>query len=101
MAMKKIYLPLLMCILMVGLLGCTAGRNPAEGLGGTAGVAGFWLGVWHGFIAPFTFCISLFSHSVHFYEVHNNGNWYNFGFVIGAGIIFGGGGRSSRRRSNN
>jgi len=37
-------------------------------------VAGFWLGLWHGLIAPITFVISLFSDNVNFYEVHNNGN---------------------------
>jgi len=61
-------------------------------------VAGFWRGLWHGIIAPVTFFISLFIDNINLYEVHNNGGWYDFGFVIGAGIIFGGGGRASRRR---
>jgi hypothetical protein len=30
--------------------------------------------------------------------VNNNGNWYDFGFVIGAGILFGGGSGGGRRR---
>lgn len=55
-------------------------------------MAGFWLGLWHGIIAPVTFLISLFTDNVNIYEVHNNGNWYDFGFVLGAGILFGGGG---------
>jgi hypothetical protein len=25
------------------------------------------------------------------YEVYNNGGWYDFGFVLGSGILFGGG----------
>ena len=70
------------------------GSPPQDGV-----VAGFWLGLWHGIIAPVTFVISLFTENVNFYEVHNNGNWYDFGFVIGAGILFGGGGLGSRRRS--
>ncbi len=54
---------------------------------------------WHGFISPFTFLISLFSDTVHIYEIHNNGGWYNFGFLLGASIIFGGsGGGAARRR---
>ncbi len=64
-------------------------------------VAGFWLGVWHGLISPITFVISLFTDTVNLYEVHNNGNWYDFGFVIGAGIGLGSGGlgrRKSRKR---
>ena len=67
----------------------------------TAKPAGFWLGLWHGIIAPFTFIISLFSDSVAMYAINNNGGWYDFGFVLGAGILFGGGkkaGRWTRRR---
>lgn len=77
--------------LMLLLAACAAGANPEVGTApeGEA-VAGFWLGLWHGVIAPVTFIISLFTDNVNFYEVHNNGNWYDFGFVLGAGILFGG-----------
>lgn len=54
-------------------------------------VAGFWMGLWHGIIAPIAFFISLFTDNVNIYDVHNSGNWYDFGFVLGAGILFGGG----------
>mgnify|MGYP001819759839 CR=1 FL=1 len=89
------WLGLLLVVLI--LSACAAGENPAvTGDGG----AGFWLGLWHGIIAPVTFFISLFTDGVNVYEVSNNGNWYDFGFVLGAGILFGGGsGGSSRRRS--
>jgi hypothetical protein len=53
---------------------------------------GFLGGLWHGVIAPFSFIISLFDKDVAMYAVNNTGNWYNFGFVVGAGILFGGGG---------
>lgn len=53
---------------------------------------GFLGGLWHGIIAPFSFIISLFDKDVAMYAVNNNGGWYNFGFVVGAGILFGGGG---------
>ncbi|TFG71860.1 MAG: hypothetical protein E4H27_03735 [Anaerolineales bacterium] len=46
--------------------------------------AGFWVGYWHGMIAPIAFVISLFNAKVGIYETHNNGTWYNFGFVLGA-----------------
>lgn len=87
---------------MVGLLAlllaaCAAGTNPEVGVAAEDGdLAGFWLGLWHGIIAPVTFVISLFTDSVNLYEVHNKGNWYDFGFVLGAGIIFGGGRRGRR-----
>jgi hypothetical protein len=62
---------------------------------GDYGVAGFWRGLWHGLISPIAFLISLFSDSVAIYEAHNNGGWYNFGFLFGAATIFGGGGAGS------
>ena len=86
-------------VLVVSLLtlsACTAGPNTAE----VAQAAGFWQGLWHGIISPVTFIISLFNDNVNIYEVVNNGGWYNFGFMIGMSIIFGGGGgrRSIRSR---
>jgi hypothetical protein len=57
--------------------------------------AGFWRGLLHGSIAPITFVISLFNHNVHMYEVHNNGGWYNFGYLLGLSVIFGGGHRGA------
>ncbi len=52
-------------------------------------------GLWHGFIAPFSFIISLFMDNVAMYAVNNTGGWYDFGFVLGAGILFGGSGKAS------
>lgn len=83
---------------MLLLAACAAGVNPEVGVSPPDGdVAGFWLGLWHGVIAPVTFVISLFTDNVSLYEVHNNGNWYDFGFVLGAGILLGGGGLGTRR----
>ena len=56
--------------------------------------AGFFGGLWHGFICLITFIISLFSKTVHVYEVNNTGGWYDFGFVLGAAIFFGGSGKT-------
>lgn len=92
----------LLLILAVGALlvaACTAGVNPEVGAADADGdIAGFFMGLWHGFIAPITFFISLFTDNVNIYEVHNNGNWYDFGFVLGAGLLLSGGifGRRSR-----
>ena len=57
---------------------------------------GFLGGLWHGFIAPASFILSLFMDNVAMYAVNNNGGWYDFGFVLGAGILFGGSGRAGR-----
>ena len=56
---------------------------------------GFWGGLWHGVIAPVSFVISIFMDDVAMYAVNNSGGWYDFGFVLGAGILFGGGGKAS------
>jgi hypothetical protein len=81
------------------LLGSLAGPNPATDVPDEQGrVAGFWLGLWHGSIAPATFVISLFSDKVHVYEVHNNGKWYLFGFLLGITSIWGGGSRMNSAR---
>jgi hypothetical protein len=52
--------------------------------------AGFWGGLWHGLVAPITFIVSLFVDGVSIYETHNNGRWYEFGFMLGIGAYFGG-----------
>jgi len=57
---------------------------------------GFWSGLWHGIIAPLSFIGSLFSDDIAMYAVNNNGGWYDFGFVLGAGILFGGSSISSK-----
>jgi hypothetical protein len=98
--MKNLIFLLTALMIVLALSGCAAGPNEMRNTPDEEGkVAGFWQGLWHGFIAPFTFIISLFSDAVHIYEVHNNGGWYNFGFLLGASIILGGsGGGAARRR---
>ena len=48
---------------------------------------GFWGGLWHGLIAPLSFIGSLFSDKIAMYAINNNGGFYDFGFVLGAGIL--------------
>lgn len=57
---------------------------------------GFWGGLWHGIIAPFSFVISLFDSHVAVWAVNNNGNWYTFGFLLGIGSLGFGGSKASR-----
>jgi hypothetical protein len=87
-----------MTVAILAIAGC-AGPNPSVHVPDASGqIAGFWLGLWQGLISPITFIISLFSDNVHVYEVHNNGGWYNFGFLWGVGIAGVGGGSASSRR---
>ena len=58
--------------------------------------AGFLWGLWHGLIAPISFIGSLFIDDIAMYAINNNGGWYDFGFVLGAGILFGGSGKASK-----
>lgn len=59
---------------------------------------GFFFGLWHGVIAPVSFVLSVFFDDIAMYAVNNSGGWYDFGFVLGAGILFGGGGKASKSR---
>ena len=86
-------------LLLLVLSACAAGPNSAVDAPSDEGeVAGFWLGLWQGIIVPFTWLISLFSDTVSIYEVHNNGGWYDTGFLLGAGFFLGGGGAGASRR---
>lgn len=85
-------------LVLISLSGCLPGPNAMVDVPVMdQSVAGFFVGLWHGIIAPFTFVISLFTDKISLYEVHNTGGWYDFGFVLGAGILFGGGGKASKR----
>ena len=90
-------------LLLIGLGACTlascaAGPNPLTKTAGEHGIAGFWLGLWHGMICPISFVISLFKPGVSIYEVHNTGWPYNAAFIIGAGA-WGVLGRSSNKEA--
>ncbi|WP_448663128.1 hypothetical protein ACG3SL_00155 [Sphingomonas sp. CJ20] len=47
---------------------------------------GFVAGLWHGFIFPVAWVLSLFMPDVAVYAVPNNGGWYDFGYFIG--VVF-------------
>jgi hypothetical protein len=57
---------------------------------------GFLLGLWHGFIFPVSWVVSLFFKNVAVYAVPNNGGWYDFGYFLGI-VVFGVGARKGTR----
>ena len=100
MRRTRTYLGFGMVLALLILSACAAGPNELVDTGPDP--AGFWLGLWQGLISPITFVISLFTSEVNIYEVQNNGNWYDFGYVLGLSCAFGGGvgsGSVARRRS--
>ena len=59
------------------------------------GAPGFLWGLWHGFIFPLAWIVSLFDSGAAVYAVPNNGGWYDFGYFLGI-VVFGVGARKSR-----
>jgi hypothetical protein len=92
----KVMAFILAVVLLLILAGCAPGPNSLKGSPGHKySTAGFWLGLWQGFIAPFVFVISLLVPNLNIYEVHNNGAWYNLGYLFGLMCFFGGGGHKA------
>lgn|GEM_PF-205510 len=79
-------------LILIPLLTACASQV-ASGVEPTA--PGFLLGLWHGFIFPVAWILSLFVSDIAIYAVPNNGGWYDFGYFIGV-VFLGVGARSSR-----
>ena len=62
------------------------------------GPAGFFSGVWHGWIAPISLILGIFNDNLRVYEVNNTGWWYDFGFYMA--VISGFGGLSLARKNS-
>ena len=78
-------------LLLFALTACAA-TQAADAVAPAA--PGFWLGLWHGFIFPVAWIVSLFTDQVAIYAVPNNGGWYDFGYFLGV-VVFGVGARKS------
>ena len=76
----------------VALLTACAAREASSAVDPQA--PGFLLGLWHGFIFPVAWVVSLFMDKVAVYAVPNNGGWYDFGYFLGI-VVFGVGARKS------
>ena len=78
-------------ILAFALAACARQADTAV----AATAPGFLLGVWHGFIFPVAWIVSLFDADTAVYAVPNNGGWYDFGYFLGI-VVFGVGARKSQ-----
>jgi hypothetical protein len=74
----------------IAMVGCAATQVPPDQMAPVTDPPGFLLGLWHGFIAPITFFISLFSEEIRIYAVPNSGRWYDLGFMLGISGFSGG-----------
>ena len=74
-------------------LAACAARQTGEAV--AADAPGFLLGLWHGFIFPVAWIVSLFFQDVAVYAVPNNGGWYDFGYFVGI-VFFGVGARKTK-----
>lgn len=59
---------------------------------------GFWSGLLHGIIVPFSFVVSLFKEDIAVYAINNTGSWYDFGFLLGVGTFLAGGSKGASKR---
>jgi hypothetical protein len=73
------------------LSACAATQSPAAV---APAAPGFWLGLWHGFIFPVAWIVSLFTGKIAIYAVPNSGGWYDFGYFLGI-VVFGVGARKT------
>ncbi len=80
-------------VLILFLTSCT----PGSGSSNSDDLAGFFMGIWHGWIAPVSLFMGFFNSEVRIYEVYNSGWWYDFGFYMA--IISGFGGLSFFRKN--
>ncbi|WP_106640731.1 hypothetical protein [Allosphingosinicella vermicomposti] len=74
-------------------LAACAARQTSEAVAHDA--PGFLLALWHGFIFPVAWIVSLFFQDVAVYAVPNNGGWYDFGYFLGI-VVFGVGARKTK-----
>ncbi len=94
--MSKKRLALLGILLILTLT--SAACIPGDGSCSRGNPAGFFSGIWHGWIAPISLIIGFFNRTIRVYEVYNTGWWYDLGFY--AAIISGFGSLSLFRKKS-
>jgi hypothetical protein len=78
MSIKNFFSLLMIFSLIIFISGCV----PGGGSSTTDDPAGFFFGIWHGWIAPLSLILGIFDSSIRVYEPVNTGWWYDFGFYI-------------------
>jgi len=75
---KKFVLSLLFVAIIIFVSACMPGENNFS----PKSPAGFFTGIWHGWIAPISLIAGFFNSNIRIYEINNTGWWYDFGFYI-------------------
>lgn len=78
---------LVLCCAAAALAGCAHQPKPETIV---FDPPGFFSGLLHGFLIIFSFLGSLVA-DIRIYAFPNSGGWYDFGYLIGVGLFFGGG----------
>lgn len=73
---KQLMLVCLASILMILMSGCV----PGDGSYTDENRAGFFWGIWHGWLAPVSLIMGIFNNHLRVYEILNTGWWYDLGF---------------------
>lgn len=96
--MKKVNSAYLLIILFLLLISTSC--VPGGGSHSQTHPAGFFWGIWHGWIAPVSLVWGFFESNVRIYEVNNTGWWYDLGYYISIIAGFGGISFFRRKRQN-
>lgn len=91
---------LILIILSIAILLLFTGCVPGDGTYTVSKPAGFFWGIWHGWVSPISLVLGLFRKNIRVYEVLNTGWWYDFGFYIAIISGFGGLSLFRKKRSN-
>ena len=84
---KRIFVCVVMSVfVLLALVGCV----PGDGSVSLVKPAGFFWGIWHGWVAPVSLIMGLFNNNIRVYEIFNSGWWYDFGFYMAVISGFGG-----------
>ena len=75
---KQLMLVCLASILMILKSGCV----PGDGSYTDGNRAGFFWGIWHGWLAPVSLIMGIFNNQLRVYETLNTGWWYDLGFYM-------------------
>jgi hypothetical protein len=92
--MKNLLFVLVAASLALALAGCFPGTDTYS----AREPAGFFSGLWHGWIAPVSLIVGFFRPDIRIYETFNTGWWYDLGFYIAVIGGFGGVALSRNRR---